>query len=302
MKAMILAAGFGTRLRPLTRKKPKALIPVLNTPMISRSIDLLKVHGATRIIVNAHHHHRQITDYLDNGRPFGLVIDVRVEPEILGTGGGIKNCTDFWDNNPFIVINSDILTDIDLTSAYIFHKKMGSIATLILHDCHPFNQVKINKSHYITEISSQISPGNLAFTGIHIIDPELLSHIPKASFSNIIDTYRQLIQSGYTISAYISKGHYWRDIGNIKSYCKAHLEILRRGKRDFSTGTEIDMAPSAKLKKWAVLGENVCLEKDVEITRSILWDNVRIKKGIEIKDSIVTCSRVVDHDLIKEIY
>ena len=112
MKAMILAAGLGTRLHLLTEKRPKALMPVVNIPIICRIIEHLKGHGISRIVVNAHHHYRQLIDYLDGGRPFGLEIDVRVEPELLGTGGGIKNTSDFWDNDPFFIINGDILTDI----------------------------------------------------------------------------------------------------------------------------------------------------------------------------------------------
>ncbi len=105
MKAMILAAGLGTRLRPLTDKKPKVLMPVANKPIIVRIIEHLKAHAVSEVVVNAHHHYQQLMTYLDSGKPFGLPMDVRKEPEILGTGGGIKNTEDFWGNDPFVVIN-----------------------------------------------------------------------------------------------------------------------------------------------------------------------------------------------------
>ena len=96
MKAMILAAGLGTRLLPLTEQKPKVLMPVVNEPVIGRVVGYLKRHGIKSLVVNVHHHSQQMINYLDGGRPFGMEIDVRVEPEILGTGGGIKNTEDFW--------------------------------------------------------------------------------------------------------------------------------------------------------------------------------------------------------------
>ncbi|MBW2358558.1 MAG: nucleotidyltransferase family protein [Deltaproteobacteria bacterium] len=204
MKAMILAAGLGTRLRPLTSNIPKALVPVGNRPVIDRVIQYLKKQGVSEIVVNAHHHHQQIVKHLNCGRPFGIDIDVRVEPEILGTGGGIKNTEDFWDADPFIVINSDIITDIDLAEACKAHKKGDNLATLALHDYEPFNQIRIDDRLNIMDIARENRSGRLAFTGIHIIEPGLLAHIKGGVYSNIIDYYRELIKSGKPIRAHVS--------------------------------------------------------------------------------------------------
>jgi len=300
MKAMILAAGLGTRLRPLTANRPKALIPVANKPIIGRTIDYLKGHGVKKLVANAHHHSQQVVDYLDGGKAFGLKIDVRVEPEILGTGGGIKNTADFWDDEPFIVINSDILTNINLKHAYSYHRKSGSLATLILHDCEPYNQIEVYSNGYITHISQKSGKGRLAFTGIHIMEPEILSHIPDGRFSDIIDCYRKLIQSGTSIRAYVLGVHYWRDIGSVDSYIKANRDLL--DDKPFLIGQECHTESSVKLEQWAVVGEKTHLEQDVEIKRSILWDNVRVREGSRIIDSIVTSFREVDRDLTGEIY
>ena len=300
MKAMILAAGPGTRLRPLTNNKPKALMPVVNKPIIGRIIEYLKEYGIKAFVVNAHHHCRQVIEYLDDGRPFGLEIDVRVEPEILGTGGGIKNAEDFWDNEPFIVMNGDILTDIDLSGAYETHRKSGELVTLILHDCKPYNQIQIENEGNITDIAPNTTPGRLAFTGIHIMDPELLSYIPKGVFSDIIDCYRGLIHSGKKIRSYITKGHYWRDVGTVSNYMQVNRELL--DEESFSVGPGCRIDPSVKLEEWVVVGEKTSVEKNVEIRRSILWDEVKVRKGIKIIDSIVTSSREVERDLIGEIY
>ena len=300
MKAMILAAGLGTRLRPLTANRPKALIPVANKPIIGRTIDYLKSHGIEKLVVNAHHHYQQIVDYLEGGKAFGLIIDVRVEPEILGTGGGIKNTADFWDDEPFIVINSDILTNINLDHAYAYHINSGSLATLILHDCKPYNQIEVDANGNITHISKKSRKGRLAFTGIHIMESELLSHIPDGRFSDIIDCYLKLIHSGKSIRAYLSEKHYWRDIGSVNSYIKANRDLL--DDQTFLIGHECHIDSSVKFKQWAVVGEKTHLEKDVEVKRSILWDNVRVREGSRIIDTIVTSFREVDHDLIGDIY
>jgi len=299
MKAMILAAGLGTRLRPLTSRRPKALVPVGNRPVIDRAIAYLKGCNITEFVVNAHHHSRQIIRHLNGGQPFGVKIDVRLEKEILGTGGGIKNVWDFWDNTPFVVMNGDILTDIDLEKAYETHCESSNLATLILHDRMPFNQVRLDDHMNITDIAPEDHPDRLAFTGIHIMEPDLLTHIPEGVFSNIIDIYRRLITLGRPIRAYISEHHYWRDIGSIGSYLLANKEAL--GKDPFRLGPHCRIHSSARLKDWAVIGEEARLEEGVEITRSVLWENVVIKKGVKVIDSIITSSRKVELDQVGKV-
>ena len=301
MKAMILAAGLGTRLGPLTEKKPKALMPVANMPIIARNINYLKMFGVHNIAVNTHHHYQQILDYLDGGKPFGIDIEVRVETEILGTGGGIRNYRDFLDSGPFIVINSDILTNIDLANAYEYHKKSGNIATLILHYCEPFNQIRVDKKHQVIEIAQKNNPDRLAFTGMHIMEPEILQYIPEQGYSDIMDCYRRLIHSGESIGAYISETHYWHDIGTLEGYISANKEVLGRD-RAFSIGHGSYLAPSVILEEWAVVGEKAYLGDGVKIQRSILWDNVKVKHSTRISDSIVTSFKEVDIDLNKEVY
>ena len=299
MQAMILAAGLGTRLRPLTLSKPKALVPVGNTPVIDRVIDYLKRQGIDEVIINAHHHHQQIVKHVQGGRPFGIEIQVRVEPEILGTGGGIGNTADFWYADPFVVINSDILTDIDITKACAAHKRSGSLATLILHDQPPFNQIQVDRRMNITDIAEVNRTGRLAFTGIHIIDPELLEYLPRGIFSSIVTTYRDLIRLGKPIRAYVSSGHYWRDIGTVKSYLLANKEALKGD--SFMVGPGCEIPGSVKLEDWAVVGERSHLSEGVEIRRSVLWENVTVRKGMRVVDSTVTTSKIVKCDMKNEV-
>jgi mannose-1-phosphate guanylyltransferase len=299
MKAMILAAGFGTRLRPLTEIKPKALMPVANKPILARNIEYLISHGITEIIVNAHHHHQQIVDYLREESSFGLNIQVKVEPEILGTGGGIKNVEGFWDKEPFLVTNSDILTDIDLAAVYKVHQASGSLVTLVLQDCEPYNQVQVDDQWNITDIAKSNTPGRLAFTGIHVIDPEVLPNIPQGVFSDVIECYRKLIRLGKPIRGCLAQGHYWRDIGTIQSYLEANRELAGNS---FVIGPGCSIDASVKLTDWSVIGENSRLGKNVVLQRSVLWEGVAVKEGIKIIDAVATSRRVVDHDLHGEVF
>ena len=158
MKAMILAAGMGKRLRPLTAVYPKVLVPVVNKPVVDRAVEFLKIHGVREIIINAHYHHQKIMDYLKEDNPFGMRMDIRIEKEILGIGGGIKNTQDFWDKDPFIVINGDILTDIDLRRVYEFHLNRNNLITMVLHDFPLYNKVRIDNEMNILSIGRVITP------------------------------------------------------------------------------------------------------------------------------------------------
>jgi NDP-sugar pyrophosphorylase family protein len=299
MKAMILAAGFGTRLQPLTNQKPKALMPVANQPMIARVIEYLKGFGVKEILVNAHHHAEQLVAYLDAGRPFGIKIEVRMEPEILGTGGGIKNSAGFWDKEPLVVINSDVLTDIALDRAFTEHQKSGNLATLVLHDHKDHSRVLVDAANKILDISPENRPNRLSFTGIQILNPQLLDFIPAGRFYHIMDTYRELIRAGKTVEAYISKGHYWYDIGSIESYKKANKGLLKESPL---IGSECRIEPDVAFMGWAAIGDRCILEKGILISDSILWEDVRIKKGCKIVGSIVTSGKTVGKDLNQEIY
>ena len=300
MKAIILAAGFGTRLRPLTEIKPKALMPVVNRPIIARNIEYLNKFSIKDITITSHHHYEQMVNYIQENT-FDINVDIKVEPEILGTGGGIGNCLKRNNNGSTIVINSDILTDIDLAGAYDHHESSGSIVTLVLHRFEPFNQIIVDNINHIIAIAREKKPDSLAFTGIHIIEPEILDYIPDG-YSDIIDCYRTLISSGKTISAFISEGHYWHDIGTIEGYLGANKEILSEEDKMFSVGANSHMAKGSGIAEWAVIGENVSLGTGVTIKRSVLWDNINIIDNIEIVDSVITSDKEVKDNVINQVY
>jgi NDP-sugar pyrophosphorylase family protein len=297
MKAMILAAGMGERLRPLTNIYPKVLVPVVNMPVVDRIIQFLTIHGVEKIIINAHHHGRMIHDYLQGDSPFGVKVETRIEKEILGIGGGIKNTEDFWGTDPFIVINGDILTDIDLGDVYEFHMKKNHLVTMVLHDFPQYNKVRVDKEMNILSIGPGTNvKGTLAFTGIHIINPEVLNFIPDKKKYNIIDAYKRLIDLKKPIKGYIATGHRWIDIGTIADYLRANCYYIPSGNSAVDQECSIDSG--ATLKDWAVIGKRSSIERSTLVQRSVLWNDVLIKEGVRVVDSVITSGVVVKKDVI----
>ena len=228
MKSMILAAGMGTRLLPYTQKTPKPLFPVARRPLLDITIRALKHAGSSAIIINTHHLHQKIDSFIKK-KKYGIPVYTRHEPVILGTGGGIKNVIDFFDDQPFMVVNSDIVTDIDLRKVYDYHLNHKYPVTLVLYDNHTFNSVSFNKNKFITNFEKEPSiPSSamLTFTGIQVINPEVLDFIPTNVFSSIIDAYKKMISKGEKIKAFISEKDYWQDIGTPVSYKKVVFDTM----------------------------------------------------------------------------
>ncbi|MBT8352866.1 MAG: phosphotransferase [Deltaproteobacteria bacterium] len=226
MKSMILAAGMGTRLLPYTRITPKPLFPIAGQPLIDISIRALIQAGSTAVIINTHHLHRKIDSFIKN-QNYDIPVHTRHEPVILGTGGGIKNAIDFFDDHPFMVVNSDIVTDINLKKVYDFHLTHKFPVTLVLYDDPTFNSVSFNERGFVTNFEKK-SPNNnmLTFTGIQVINPEVLDFIPSNVFSSIIDTYNKIISNGEKIKAFISKNDHWEDIGTLVGYKKTVIDQM----------------------------------------------------------------------------
>lgn len=218
MKAMILAAGFGTRLMPYTAHTPKPLFTVADRTSLDWTIQRLAGAGATAIVINTHHLNTTIETYMAC-QDFGIPVKTFHEPEILGTGGALKKVAGFWDDQPFVVVNSDIFTDIDIAAAYRFHRKHSSLVTLALCDDPEFNSVSMRSDGTIADFNTE-DPHvpTWTFTGIHVIDPVVLDLIPADRFSNIIDIYQELMLQGNNIQAYIPSFSLWDDLGTLPRY------------------------------------------------------------------------------------
>jgi mannose-1-phosphate guanylyltransferase len=294
---MILAAGGGTRLKPLTDLCSKVLVPVVNEPVLGRVIAYLEAHGVEEIVVNAHHHYQKIVDYLKQGNRSGVNMEVRIEKKILGTGGGIKNTQDFWGHDPFIVINGDILTDIDLRTVYEYHLKRNNLITMVLHDFPVHNKIRVDNEMNILSVGPGTNiKGALAFTGIQVIDPEVLDTMPENKKYSIIACYRKLIDLKKPLRGYLATGHSWADIGTIPDYMRSNFKLLPPQRMAIAQDCHID--PDATLKEWAVIGKGSSIEKGAFVRRSVLWSDVVVREGVKVVDSIVTTGVIVQKDLV----
>lgn len=231
MKALILSAGLGSRLRPYTDHTPKPLFSVSGRPLLDRLIRQLISAGCTAVAINTHHLHHRIDSFLST-QSYGIKVFTRHEPILLGTGGAIKNLSDFWDDRPFFVINSDILTDIDFRTVYEFHNRHNAPATLVLTDSPELNSVSVDTEERITRFYStreiEVSPAlvTYTFTGIQVLDPGTLPLIPEKTFASSIDAYRELIALNQPPRAYMALSNQWTDIGTPDRYLTAAGEFM----------------------------------------------------------------------------
>jgi aminoglycoside/choline kinase family phosphotransferase len=240
MKAMILAAGYGTRLRPHTEILPKPLFTLAGRTLLEILIEKLAAAGCEAVAVNTHHLRRKIEAFVD-GRTFPIPVTLRFEPLILGTGGGIRNLSDFWDERPFMVINGDIYTDIDFRSVYAFHCRHPHPATLVLVDQRDLNSVRVDPQGQICGFgrsgggSQRPSHRVLTFTGIQVLDPEFLDYVPADGCQSSIDAYRSMLSHRRGISAFIPANVQWCDLGTIDRYRKTAVEccLARAWERAF---------------------------------------------------------------------
>jgi NDP-sugar pyrophosphorylase family protein len=225
MKAMILAAGVGRRLRPLTDTIPKALLDVGGAPMIERVIRRLTAAGVTELVVNLFHLGDRIVEFLASKANFGLRIEFTREAELLDTGGGLKNAAWFFDDGrPFFLHNVDVLSDIDLEGLLRFHRQVGALATLAVQRRSGSRQLLFDRSGRLCgrESSEGVEWARLpvpdverlAFTGIHVIDPGIFSKMTETGVFPITQTYLRLAGREERIVAQRADGRYWQDIGS----------------------------------------------------------------------------------------
>jgi mannose-1-phosphate guanylyltransferase len=243
MKAMVLAAGQGTRLHPLTEHTPKALVPVAGRPMIEYSLLLLKRYGIRDIIINLHHLGDQIESYLGDGKQWGLQITYSKEPELLDTGGGLLKAKRFLQDGTFIVINTDVLIDLSLSDLVAFHEKNRAVATLVLRPdplADQFGSMEIDGDGRIrrflqtwtaaTELS--VPTTELMFTGVQVLEPRVFDYMAPddtlRKFSTTKDTYPRMLLHQERLFGF-RFGGFWQDVGTT-SRIKEAEDSLAAGK------------------------------------------------------------------------
>jgi NDP-sugar pyrophosphorylase family protein len=242
MKAMVLAAGQGTRLHPLTARTPKALVPVAGRPMIDYSLLLLKRYGIRDIVINLHHLGDQIENYLGDGKRLGLQITYSEEPELLDTGGGLLKAKPFLQDGTFIVINTDVLIDLSLDELIAFHKAKRAAATLVLRPdplADQYGSIEVDADGRIhrflrVQISTPISLPitKLMFTGVQVLEPRVFDYMESdkilRKFSTTKDTYPRMLLRQERLFGFRFDG-FWQDVGTA-SRIKEAEESLAAGK------------------------------------------------------------------------
>jgi NDP-sugar pyrophosphorylase family protein len=226
MKAMILAAGFGTRIRPLTNSTPKALVKIQNRTLLEITIERLKSFGIDEILINVHHLAEQIFQFIKDKNSFDIRIEISNEDTLLNTGGGLKKAAWFFDSDePFIMHNVDVLSDLDISQVISFHKENGAYATLatrtrkttryLLTDSQNmlcgWESVQSNERKIVKQSEGELS--RVSFMGIHLISPKLLSLLPQEEKFSIIDAYLQ-IANNTIIKTMPCDQYRWLDLGN----------------------------------------------------------------------------------------
>lgn len=321
MKAVIMAGGEGSRLRPLTCTRPKPMVPVLNRPCMEHIVDILRSFRIREIGVTLQYLPEEIQTYFGTGEDFNVSLKYFVEDTPLGTAGSVKNAASFLDET-FIVISGDALTDCNLKEAYEFHRAKGALATLILTPVTcplEYGVVITGKEGQIKRFLEKPGWGEVfsdtVNTGIYILEPEILDFIDEnktVDFSK--DLYPRLLAAGKPLYAFVTDG-YWCDIGSVEAYIQAHYDLLNQKAgfafpgREIMPGVwagekaEIDSAaqvmppavigedtylgPDTKVGPFTVLGQGVRVERGASLKKSVVWDHARIGEGAQIRGAVI---------------
>jgi len=315
MKAVILAGGEATRLRPLTCNTPKIMVPILNRPYLEHLAGYLKRHGITEMILAVGKVPDRVRDHFGDGSGFGVRIAYSTEEIPLGTAGAVKNAERFLDG-PFLVFNGDILTDIDLSDMVQAHRRnkaMASLALTPVDDPTIYGVVETDSEGRVRRFTEKPSRDrvttNMINAGIYVLEPEILSHITPDTFSMFErDVFPPLLESGHAIYGYPSHD-YWIDIGTPDKYLKLHRDLLRRQSDNaIRFEGEASVHPSARIEGPAIIGEGCSIDRDsvirgpavlgarchvganAVIEGVVLWPDCRLGSGARVKNCLAACA------------
>lgn len=302
MRAMILSAGYGTRLWPLTEDRTKPAIPILGKPLVGYVAEYLAHNGCNEIVVNLHHRPESVRRALGDGSTFGVRLHYVEEPEILGTSGAMDNARELLDGETFVVVNGKIITDVKLDAAFETHRRTKAIATLVLlpnASCEQFSVVEtaggflrgFGGMPVRGEFSGERPP--LMFTGIQILEPKIFHYIPHGVFSHsTTDVYPQTVSAGERIAVHVANGN-WYELSTMPRYLDISLRLLAERGETLFCGAGCDIAEGAAVSQ-SILWDKVTVEAGARVTRAILGDNVRV-----CKDDVIDNAAVVRASLIE---
>ena len=297
MKAMILAAGFGTRLFPLTIDRTKPAIPFLGKPLVGYVAEYLARYGFNDLVVNLHHEPGSVRRALGDGSDFGVKISYSVEqPSILGTAGALAHAHELLGDETFLVVNGKIITDIDLGSAIASHKSSGAIGTMVLLPNRAFERFTVvetdgSRVTGFGEMADETAEDErdperppLMYTGIQILEPRVFDYIPRDGYSDIVPTfYNPAIAAGEHINAHVASGR-WYELSTIPRYLDISLDMLNG--RDVCIGRDSDIALGSSVHN-SVIWDNVIVHDGARLERTIIADGVEIPAGSEYTNAAI---------------
>jgi NDP-sugar pyrophosphorylase family protein len=298
---MILAAGLGTRLRPLTLEIPKPVVPVLGRPLCGYAIEFLRSHGAREFLLNLHHEPGTVRERVEGWAAGRFPVTFTFEPEILGTGGGIGNAREFLRGGTFLVANSDVVARFPMDDAIARHRESGALATLVLFPDpgKRYTPVRVHGDGTISGFGKDAPAGAFEgfYTGYQIVEPELLEEIPAGRPSCIIrETYGRLIARGAPIFAFVASGGFV-DFGTTADYLDGTLALLADGSPDGGQASFVH--PRAVVEKGATVGPGAVIEdgatvgKRATVRRAIVWPGAAVPPGTVVENGILTPKRFV---------
>ncbi len=318
-----MAAGFGTRLEPLTLAVPKPMVPIANKPCMQHNLDLLRRNGIRKASVNIHYHPEQIMNYFGDGDKFGVSLSYSYEEKLLGTAGGVLKMAVLLGGltETFLVLSSDAITDINLRKMLAFHKSKKALATValsVVSDTTHFGIVGVDASDriesFLEKPEKDKAPSNLANAGIYIFEPEIIDMIPR---NHVYDFGKELFPRLMLKKAPVygyKMVEYWSDVGGLSAYIRANQDAMRGlvrlflpGKKISSTvwtGRHCEIDPSVILEGHVVIGEAVQIRRgahlkdtvvgdrcvigyDAKIGGSVIWSDSFVSRGSLINKSVV---------------
>lgn len=299
---MILAAGYGERLWPLTADRGKPALAVLGKPLVGYVAEYLARYGVTEAIVNLHHRPESVQQALGDGGRFGLRLTYVYEPVILGTSGGLDNARAHFQDKTFIVVNGKIITDLDLGAALETHRRAEALSTLVLKQNFRRERFSIveTRDGLITRFAGMPKPESespetdapLMFTGIQILEPRIFDYVPRGAFSDsVVDVYPKAMAAGERIAAHVGAGT-WYELSTLQRYLEISLALLKPAGRDVYAGLGSSIAAGAQVHD-AILWDNVAIEAGARLSRCLIGDGVRVRANESFADAVIVRADLV---------
>jgi NDP-sugar pyrophosphorylase family protein len=332
-RAMVLAAGVGSRLDPLTSQVPKPLVPVVNTPVMEHILNLLGKHGFTDVCANLHYLSDKIVEYFGDGSQLGVNLTFKHEEKLTGDAGGVRSCRAFLEGGTFLVIMGDLLTDADLSLIVRKHKEKKALATIAikavpLDDVNRFGVVVSNEEGFITGFQEKPQPedalSNMISTGIYVFEPEVFKHIPEeGEYGFGRQLFPKLVQAGLPVLSVEIK-NYWSDVGSIQQYRESNFDALeglvgihrpgvhtKIGKADvwleegatiedgcllegtLMLGKHSKISRGASLSGRVIVGDRCLIEPRAHLRDTLVWSGSRVEENAHVEESVIGYNCIV---------